>query len=355
MVEARKPRKKPRWKEIYENLICQLKNFHFGERFYTIAEVCEKYKVSHITATKILTELARDGFVEKKTKVGTRVGYIQEKPEIKLVIHDSLFSDNRFLFNPLIGRVYSGITSSLGKLKLNCDIVAQDYFTSIPLTDKNKVGFLMFESLTPKSLAFLKEKSLPFVLLHSSAKKEGISSVRPDFKKGAYLATKHLISLGHTRIGLITGPITSPCFFPRFQGYLKALREAKIKFDWSLVKETGGANTEEDTETIRGFLFVKTPPTAIFASSDQKAMHLIKYCHDVGIRIPEDLSIVGLDNVYDSSLTDPPLTTIDTGLTYLGVKGVGLLLETMLGKKRNFCQDIVIKPELVVRESTKKP
>ena len=97
-------------------------------------------------------------------------------------------------------------------------------------------------------------------------------------KKAGYLATKYLIELGHKRIGFITGPITSAWFLPRFKGYQKALRKARIPLDWNLMKETNGADKNQDELVMEELFSLPDPPAAIFAANDYRALHILDYC-----------------------------------------------------------------------------
>ena len=106
---------------------------------------------------------------------------------------------------------------------------------------------------------------------------------------------------------------------------------------------------------LKELLSLPSPPTAIFAGNDYRAMHLLEYCRENNLGVPEELSIVGYDNIAESALTSVPLTTIDTHLEELGARGVNLLMEMMVEGRKKTRKDIVIKPDLVVRESSRPP
>lgn len=346
-------KKQPIWQQLYNKLRMEIPKFEFGQRFCTLADICRKYGVSEITARRVLSEMEKEGLVEKIQKRGTIVKNFNEVRQIRLVIPGPE-SPRETMAHPVALRIHTGITRETMPLKINVGIVSETYLQDSLPDIWEKVGFLIFEQLGESFLKFLKERRLPYVLLHIPSRKTGSASVRPDLKDGAYLATQYLISLGHRRIGLVFGPISDPYFLPRFKGYIKALKEAKIRFDWSLIKESSGNSSEEDEIAFQELMRLSCPPSAIFAGNDYRAIHLLEYCRGHNIHIPEDLSIVGYDNIADSSLVSPPLTTIDTYLEQLGAEGVKLLLNMMANKNPDKVKDIVIKPGLVIRESAGK-
>ncbi len=162
---------------------------------------------------------------------------------------------------------------------------------------------------------------------------------------GGYIATKHLIELGHKRILHITGPITSSEANSRIRGYERAMAEAKlqpsiVQGDWS--SDTGyrlGVELDLDHDA----------PTAIFTANDHLALGLLKALAGRGVSVPEDLSLVGFDDLPESPYFNPPLTTVRQDFAQLGELAMQMLLNDLAGNKRK--KAATIKPQLVVRES----
>ncbi|MFH0795664.1 MAG: substrate-binding domain-containing protein [Candidatus Omnitrophota bacterium] len=343
----------PVWQQIYNDLSVEVKNFDFGQRFYTLAEICRKYEVSGITARRVLSEMEQKGLVEKIRRRGTIAKNCSEKLSIKFILPAGMPA-TAFSTEPVLFRIYNGVAAETAKMKISLETISENYFSSLSLNSRQKIGFLIFQQTCDANFpTFLKDNALPFVFLLLPAKGE-FASVRVNIKRGGYLAAKHLASLGHQRIGLITGPISLPFFLPRFKGYIKALKEEKIKFDWLRVKETSGKDPDEDEIALKELLDLPSPPTAIVAGNDYRAMHILDYCRKNNIRIPDDLSIIGFDNISEAAITQPPLTTVDIHLKKVGAEGLNLLLRMMTEKGKKNWKDIVIKPDLVVRESTKE-
>ena len=344
-------KKEPLWKRIYNELSSEVLHYQFGERFYTAEEICRKYRVSPITANRVLTEMERDGKVQKVKKKGTVVKNVRRKMDVKLVLPAGALL-TKVLSNPRNMEIYSGITSCVEKLGINFAIVSEKYFSQFFAGDIKDVGFLILSELSPFMREHItKRQDIPIVLLNPATPEPSCVSIRVDRKKSTYLLVDYLISLGHRRIGFLNGQTISPWFLPRFEGYLQALEENGIPYDPNLVKETEVEITQEDEKKIDEMLSLSSPPTAIVTASDYRAINILNYCHRRGMKVPDDLSIAGDDNIHESSLTSPPLTTVERHLKKIGEKAIEYIL---FDNKEGFPMDIVITPELVIRQSTKE-
>ena len=187
------------------------------------------------------------------------------------------------------------------------------------------------------------------VILHSTDKDDDCGTVGIDYEKGAYLAVRHLLEQGHRRIAFLCSMITSDYCLPRFEGYVKALESAKIGLDLKIVKESIG-DIEGDLWNMELLMNLKNPPTAIFTVNDGKALHALKYCEENNIRVPEELSIIGFDNIPEASFTSPPLTTMNTQIRRLGREAVYSILNMVNGKQKELHKLII--PKLKIRKST---
>ncbi|KUM75178.1 LacI family DNA-binding transcriptional regulator [Streptomyces griseorubiginosus] len=170
---------------------------------------------------------------------------------------------------------------------------------------------------------------------------------------GGLAATEHLLSLGHRRIGLIAGPPRLLCSRARFDGYRAALEGAGFPLDESLVVP-GDFHPESGFAGCEKLLDLPEPPTAIFAASDQMALGAIEALRRRGLRVPEDMSLVGFDDLPEVRWSAPPLTTIRQPLSEMGK----LAVRTILKLTRNEPPDsprVELGTELVVRSSTAPP
>lgn len=191
---------------------------------------------------------------------------------------------------------------------------------------------------------------IPYIMIDRTLKGTNCCNLATDHLKGGYLATKHLIDLGHTRIACVTGPLYLDDAFNRLQGYKKALEEVKIPYDPSIIYE-GYYTIESGREAIDDLK--GKDYTAIFAFNDMSAYGVYNQLKKYNYIIPDDISLVGYDNIFFSQMLDVPLTTINQSVYKMGIEAARLIInEKILGE--NFIEPILFEPTLVVRKSTKK-
>jgi len=186
-----------------------------------------------------------------------------------------------------------------------------------------------------------------------------VDSVSVDSIAGMHLAVHHLITLGHRRIGFLSGPLRTVNRLDRLEGYRAALTEAGIAYDPALVWEgtaTRGFGDMEGTELGRmgatDLLALAEPPTALVAINDMYALGAYAGARDAGRRVPDDVSIVGFDDIALAEIVTPPLTTVRHPLKELLRTAVGLLIGRIEGTRTGPPAHIVVPTELVVRGST---
>jgi LacI family transcriptional regulator len=181
---------------------------------------------------------------------------------------------------------------------------------------------------------------------------EGLSAdlVQIDHERGAYLATKHLLELGHVRIGCITGPVATAVSAMRVHGFIRAMAERGIEIEPRAIVESdfsGRGGLE-----AAGRLFDTVRPTAIFACNDMMGIGALRVAAERGIRVPHDCSIIGFDDIELSSYTYPALSTVGQSVRALGEAAAHMLIERISGAVSGPTRRRVITPRLVLREST---
>lgn len=167
--------------------------------------------------------------------------------------------------------------------------------------------------------------SAPIVAVDHNVRSSTLPTVDSDNLSGAVAATEYLISLGHRRIGFLAGRPDLESARLRKQGYRRALKSAGIAFDADLVR-VGGYLPETAREAALQLLTRDARPTAIFAANDASAIETIAVARSCGLDVPGDLSVVGFDNVPESALCEPPLTTIEQPIQRMGEEAVRMLL-----------------------------
>jgi len=171
---------------------------------------------------------------------------------------------------------------------------------------------------------------------------------------GGYLATKHLIDCGHKAIGLIAGELDKTTARTRYEGFVKAMNEANLPIHENWIME-GFFEHEDGYECMNKILAQDNLPTAVFCCNDVMALGAISAITEKGLRVPDDISIIGYDNIHSSRFYAPPLTTIHQSKSRLGAQAVNLLFERIANKDNDNHEKhrIAIHPELVIRKSVR--
>ncbi|MBN1535425.1 MAG: LacI family DNA-binding transcriptional regulator [Anaerolineales bacterium] len=196
-------------------------------------------------------------------------------------------------------------------------------------------------------------RKFPFVLIDHQGTAENCPAVGATNWQGAYTATEYLIQLGHERIGFITGSMDLGCSEDRLKGYRSALRTHHIPDKPELVYE-GDFFQPDGYAGACALLDLENPPTAIFASNDVMAMGVLDAVRNRGQRIPDDISVVGFDNIPQSAMVYPPITTVQQPLEQMGRVAAQMLIN-ILKKNEKESNRIELPTELIVRSSTSSP
>jgi LacI family transcriptional regulator len=174
-------------------------------------------------------------------------------------------------------------------------------------------------------------------------------AVTTDDVKVGLLATEHLIKLGHRRIGHLRGTVASTARL-RFEGYQQALARHKLSYDESLVRDSGFTE-RGGYEAMAAWIKEGDVPPAIFAANDPAAIGAMAAIGAAGLRIPQEVAIVGVGNIHYADMLKVPLTTVSWSTQEMGHAAADLLLEQIDGKRKPKSQQVVIPPELLVRQS----
>ncbi|SDM72684.1 transcriptional regulator, LacI family [Actinacidiphila guanduensis] len=212
---------------------------------------------------------------------------------------------------------------------------------------------LVFSALPQEFKHQLRSRSIPFVIIDPAGDPDpDVPSVGSANWSGGLAATRHLIECGHRRIGIITGPEDMMCSLARLDGYRSAMTTAGLPLDPDLVA-FGDFHVEGGFS--RGTRLLDRPdrPTAIFAGSDLQAIGVLEAASALGLRTPEDLSVVGYDDVAVARFARPALTTIHQPLRKMAEAGAEMLLRMRAGESTTTRMELATS--LVVRSSTAAP
>lgn len=196
-----------------------------------------------------------------------------------------------------------------------------------------------------------KNEGIPFVFIDYPTKDEEIYSVVVDNESGAFEATEYLISLGHQKIAFLEGHEAAWDSRARFMGFLKALTANSIEFNPLLV-EKGNFTREGGYKATKKLLEKGEEFTAIFASNDQMAIGAVRAIKEKGLKIPDNISIIGFDNIEASSIIDPPLTTVMQPIYEIGKKATEILIR-LINEEKIEQKKFMLKTKLIKRNSCK--
>lgn len=223
------------------------------------------------------------------------------------------------------------------------------------LTHRDHIGGAIIISLhlSDDYVERFQAANVPAILLDAVHPK--MNHVIVDDVDGGYKATRHLIDLGHRRIAFLSDYLENPFGFVsmryRYQGYRQALAEAGLAFvpTYHRQGELGGREAFQEAKDL---LSLRDAPTAIFAASDTHAIGVLKAAHELGIRVPEELSVIGYDGIRDAEYLD--LTTVQQPLFDSGVESANILLASLV-EPPDFPLEVTLPTELIVRGTTAPP
>jgi LacI family transcriptional regulator len=202
------------------------------------------------------------------------------------------------------------------------------------LLDKQVDGIIFVNSKSqPRGAPALELGSLPYVFLYQYAPGVNAPSVMPDDVTGGYTATQHLIDLGHERIAYINGEQSYQASIRRFEGYCKALKDAGLPFDSSLVHLSNSWFEEGGYDGAKVLMQLPDPPTAIFCANDELAIGALEAIKELGLRVPDDVSLIGYDDRPEAAHKRPALSTVALPFYDMGKLALNLLLSIIRGQK----------------------
>lgn len=333
-----------------------------GEKLPTEYDMVDMFSVSRHTVRQAILELEKDKYIYREKGVGAFCAD-REKDIVKeqkmIMVITTYISDYIF---PYIIRGIEEVLSQKGYgviLFSTRNEKEKEAEQLKKLLNYNIVGAIIepttsaIENVNSEYYMELNKKKIPYIMINSFYEGLNKSYVDIDDEKGGYLACKHLLDLGHKKIAAVFKEDDSQGI-KRKKGYIKALEEYNVNFDKTLV---GSYKTFE--EDFYPYAFVKNllskgqdRPTAVVAYNDKIAVQIISAARELGLKIPEDLSIVGYDNEQIiASIINGGLTTIDHPKEELGKLVATELLSIIEGEKESF--SYTYEPKLIIKKSTK--
>lgn len=224
------------------------------------------------------------------------------------------------------------------------------------LADKGVDGILFCMSLDSnkekavESIKLMEDLKVPFVMIDRYLEEAYCCTVLVNHRLGGYIATKHLLELGHKRIACVTGPLGLADSVDRLKGYKEALKEYSIEYDKELIYE-GNYDRESGSAAVE--YLISKEFSAVFAFNDMSAYGVYNGLKQHGLFVPTDISVIGYDDIFFSEILDVPLTTINQPVYEMGVEAVQQLINE-IDAEVNSRRCITFQPKIVIRSSTKR-
>jgi LacI family transcriptional regulator len=328
----------------------------------TIVDVAKQAGVSFGTVSRVINN---DVHVKKETRERVletmeRLGFVANRQARSLAGGKSnsigvLVPD---LGTGYIGEIIRGIDAELSLTNLDLILYTTHRTASKEANYVTNLATGMVDGLLvvlPRSpadfIGDLTQRNFPFVLIDHQGAGRDCPSVGAANWQGGYNATEYLAGLGHTRIGFITGSMDLGCAADRLDGYRSALRTYHIQEAPELIFE-GDFFQPDGYAGAQALLDLPEPPTAIFASNDVMAMGVMDAVRNRGFRVPDDVSIVGFDDIPQAALIRPALTTINQPLEKMGRVATQMLLDLLKHPDKKASR-IELPTNLIVRDSCK--
>lgn len=338
----------------------------------TIHDIAKEAGVSAATVSRVLSNSDYPVSAKLKSKIQSLAEQMNYIPNL---LGKQLKTDNNMtigviiptISNPFYAAVMLGIEEAARKsgyhvLLCNSlqDGTLEDAYLKTLFEKQVKGVILSSISRNRKLLAQLIQMGLNVIAIDQKLDVPDVLQIEFDYRRGGHMAASYLLAQGHRRIGYVTAPLDRPSRQEIYQGFFEALHAAGIDKDDALVQIAdeeervydGIYEFDNGKLLTRNLLQAEQRPTAIFACNDLTAFGVINELSSSGLRVPDDISVVGFDNIEFSRMVTPALTTIKQPNYEMGKLACSMLLDR-LKKDNNHETDVMLLPKLIVRDSVK--
>lgn len=236
-----------------------------------------------------------------------------------------------------------------------------DYKNDIEL-EKEKFNFLVNKQVDGIIIipqgdigGYIKEqlkKNIPLVLVDRALEDVECDTILVDNMNASYNAVEHLITRGHRRIGIIRGPDNIFTSIERLKGYIRVHKDYSMKIDESLVKK-GDNDVESGYRCLNELMEMDVPPTAVYITNYEMTLGAIMAINERNVKVPDDLSVIGFDNLHIARIVKPPLTIVVQPMEQIGEVAANTVLKRIKGDMSNYPSMVRLKTELMINQSVK--
>ena len=313
--------------------------------------------VSHVlNGTRNVSEETRKRVVQTIEELGYQPNLLAKSFKTqKTFTIGLLISDIQNPFFTAVIRGVEDVALSRGYHVFLCntdeDPAREDAYVT-ELSNKRVDGLIVASAASRRNHARrLRLEDIPFVFMDREVEDIEADVIRVDNYLGTRMIAEHLVSLGHERIGMISGPTDKSSGYERHQGLKLALSNLGVDLDDSLVRFGDFRSPSGRTEAT-DLLELSEPPTALVVANNQMTLGALLAIRDLALKVPDDVSVVGFDDMEWAPLVDPPLTALAQPTYEMGARAVEMLLQRIRGDEKGLPKRVFIEPELVVRRST---
>ncbi|NWG16492.1 MAG: LacI family DNA-binding transcriptional regulator [Chloroflexi bacterium] len=330
----------------------------------TIGDVAKRAGVSTMTVSRVINN---SGYISQETRERVEraiaeLGYVpnalarslrfKRTKTIALILTD--------ITNPFFTTLARGIEDAASEqgfsvIFCNTDESKDEEAEYLSVVAQKQVDgvLLVPASSSAESVAFLRERGIPCVVLDRRVPDSAVDTVRGDSEAGAHQLTRHLLELGHRRIALLNGPAAVSTAADRLAGYRRALDEAGLG---SAARVYEGAYTMESGYRMALQLLADVPrPTALFAANNFIAIGALRALREAGLRVPDEISLAAFDDLPAAIMIEPFFTVVGQPAYEMGQQATWLLLNRLAGQGPTEPQEIVLPAQLIVRQSSAPP
>lgn len=327
-----------------------------GYRLPTYRELAEIAGVSLITVQQAVDNLVQEGLLYRRQGLGTFVATQEMKPKSNKI---GLFVLR--LRDPFFSRLAQAIQSEALNHGYTISVFSLDEGMTQTsraielLVDQHPMGIITTAAESDEALgqvADLRRKGIPMVVVDGHLQDAQVDFVQIDNYCGMALLIDHLIELGHRRIGFASDPFITFGVRERIQAFPRILAERGLEFTPALLQVSHLPDDQGGWDAAHKLLALREPPTAIACSHDAIAPGIMRAARELGIRIPQQLSVVGFDDLALSAHLEVPLTTVKQPVEEMGKMAMEMILKRISKPAGEKFECHIVSPELVVRSSS---
>ncbi len=331
----------------------------------TIYDIAEKLNITAATVSRALNNNPNisDATKELVMKTAEKMNYEQNKLALAL---KSGKSNNVGVIVPRIdsnffGSVIRGIEEELNAFGYHI-IICQTHgdeakeVANIDALLNSQVDAIFISTSSKNKASFERvlRKEVPLIFFDRKKTMDNVSSVTINDFEGGYNATQHLIDVGSKKIAYLSGDLNIEIFNDRFSGYKQALIDNGIEFSKDYLIFTK-SSTEDGRKAVKKLLKLKNPPDAIFSSSDFAALGAIQELKTKGLRVPEDIAIIGFSNEPFTKFMELSISTVDQSPLEMGKMTAKVFLEQVNNSEKiKIEKKVVLEPEIIIRKSSSR-